>query len=332
MQLHSGANSIQLLWLTALAVFTVSQSNAAATTNMPSANNGLFVAVGDNNNVAYSSDGITWHESHLPPGDTNSYFDRSIVYGKNMFIALPSTSERLPARAVYSSDGINWRPTNALPRTNVSYGPAIYGNGVFVALSSSDGSIIKSSDGINWTHTNRLPLSALWQMISYGNGVFIVMQNTFDEGLYSSDGITWHRIPSPFSPDSPQVWHSMTFGDGKFIMLTPNAVACSADGVTWKISKTSLNSSWFSVAYGNGVFVAVSDGKSSAYSGDGITWHESRNLPHAGQWRITYGKGVFVAVTYGTNSAYSYDGITWHPSNGIHSPSSRRSVTYGEIR
>ena len=63
--------------------------------------------------------------------------------------------------------------------------------------------------------------------------------------------------------------------------------------------------SWFSVAYGNGVFVAVADGSSdAAYSTDGgQTWTAS-TLPAAVDWAsVAYGNGVFVAVADGSSEA-----------------------------
>ncbi|BCH14954.1 hypothetical protein MesoLjLa_18050 [Mesorhizobium sp. L-2-11] len=80
-------------------------------------------------------------------------------------------------------------------------------------------------------------------------------------------------------------------------------------------ARTVASGDWYSITYGNGLFVAV------AYSGtnqvmtspDGINW-TARAAPEANQWySVTYGNGLFVAVSQdGTNRVMtSSDGITW---------------------
>jgi outer membrane protein assembly factor BamB len=69
-----------------------------------------------------------------------------------------------------------------------------------------------------------------------------------------------------------------------------------------------------SVAYGNGVFVAMAGGTTNAaYSTNGINWTACPGgMPSAVNWSgVAYGNGVFVAISYGTNAAYSTNGINW---------------------
>ena len=59
---------------------------------------------------------------------------------------------------------------------------------------------------------------------------------------------------------------------------------------------------WYSIAYGNGAFVAVNPSyNTSATSTDnGVTWTQ-HSMP-TGDWRgIAYGNGAFVAVSYSSN-------------------------------
>ena len=71
------------------------------------------------------------------------------------------------------------------------------------------------------------------------------------------------------------------------------------------------SSQWCAVAYGNGMFVAVSktSGTDAASSPDGITW-TSRTIPSGAYNAVAYANGLFVAV--GSNLvSTSPDGITW---------------------
>ena len=86
---------------------------------------------------------------------------------------------------------------------------------------------------------------------------------------------------------------------------------------------------WGSVAYGNGVFVAVSNNTTTAASStDGITW-TLRTLPALVAWySVTYGNGVFAAISNGTTTAASStDGITW-TLRTLPSAAAWYSVTY----
>ena len=78
----------------------------------------------------------------------------------------------------------------------------------------------------------------------------------------------------------------------------------SPDGITWTARSAAEANGWYSVTYGNGLFVAVSqDGTNRIMtSTDGITW-TAKSAPEANTWMsVTYGNSTFVAVSAdGTN-------------------------------
>ena len=73
-------------------------------------------------------------------------------------------------------------------------------------------------------------------------------------------------------------------------------------GITWTQRAMPVSTAWYSVTYGNGVFVAVAYSSTiAATSPDGITWTQ-RALPASAAWQsVAYGNGVFATVAY--NSA-----------------------------
>jgi len=106
-----------------------------------------------------------------------------------------------------------------------------------------------------------------------------------------------------------------------------------SSGMTWT-QRTLPSAEWTSVAYGNGVFVAVSNGEGTgngniaATSTDGTTWTQ-RTLPSNQEWEsVAYGGGTFVAVTAGAVAATSSDGITW-TQRTLPTGVRYSSVTYG---
>jgi hypothetical protein len=91
----------------------------------------------------------------------------------------------------------------------------------------------------------------------------------------------------------------------------------SPDGINWTIRTSAADNQWFSVCYGNGLFVAVSyDGSGNRVmtSPDGINWTIRTNAAN-NQWlSVCYGNGLFVAVANsgsGNRVMTSPDGINW---------------------
>ena len=82
------------------------------------------------------------------------------------------------------------------------------------------------------------------------------------------------------------------------------AAPARADGETWTARAAAEANSWYSVAYGNGLWVAVATSGANQVmtSTDGITW-TPRVAAEANSWRsVAYGNGLWVAVaTSGAN-------------------------------
>lgn len=133
-----------------------------------------------------------------------------------------------------------------------------------------------------------------------------------------------HFVPTaPESPTSLPVTYKKVSGE-----LPTSGWTTLDEG--WKENTLPASADWRRVTYGNGKFVAVTDGTGScAYSTDGISWNET-SLPTSRRWfGVTYGDGKFVAVALSTDKgAYSTDGINW---NEFTLPASQgwHSVTYG---
>ena len=167
--------------------------------------------------------------------------------------------------------------------------------------------------------------------------------------MTSPDGINWTTRTSPNTNSWFSVAHNGQSGaSGLWVAVansgTGNRVMTSPDGITWTIQATNDNQ-WFSVTYGNGLFVAVAiSGGSSATGGgstgitnrvmtspDGINW-TTRTATAAAQWiDVTFANDLFVAVANNLTAnrvMTSPDGINWTARvAAVSNP--WRSVTYG---
>ena len=88
----------------------------------------------------------------------------------------------------------------------------------------------------------------------------------------------------------------------------------AADGITWTSRTAAADNFWLSVAYGNGLWVAVSFFGTVMTSRDGITWTSRTSAADNAWFSVAYGNGLWVAVSNtgtGNRVMTSPDGITW---------------------
>ena len=107
---------------------------------------------------------------------------------------------------------------------------------------------------------------------------------------------------------------------------------------SWYPIAAANNNQWQCVAYGGGVFVALSSngtGNRVMSSPDGTIWTVTATGAPDNAWGtncLCYGNGMFVAVSGGaTNAMYSVDGYNWTQS-GVSSVGPWRAVAFGNGR
>lgn len=179
-----------------------------------------------------------------------------------------------------------------------------------------------------------------WQSAAYGNGTFVaVAPQTTPRVSTSVDGSTWTGVALSGSL-ATRLWQSVWFANDRFIVFSnpldlsdTGFTMSSADGTTWVAGTLPAGSQWTSVAYGNGVYVAVSYSGSDEVmtSTDGVNWTVG-TAPAMALRRVVFGGGQFVAVTIGAAGGKiitSPDGVNW--THQATAPTSDwTSLTYGD--
>lgn len=209
---------------------------------------GFFFATSGGTNHASSPDGVTWTARTTPVSVTG------IVFGGGIFAAVGANT------AASSLDGITWT-TRTIPAG--SWDTITYGNGTFVAIDRSGGSVttvVTSVDGVNWI-SRSLPNAVSCYSITYGNGIFLLLPYNAATTVYTSpDGITW----TARSSTNHGVQNFVTFGNGVFAAYASSAVYISTDGTTWAATAAAspFSGSGAIGAGAGGVFVAVNNANS----------------------------------------------------------------------
>lgn len=158
--------------------------------------------------------------------------------------------------------------------------------------------------------------------VCYGNGVlWMGAASTYNATAYISldAGATWTYAAMPTHYEKcPTI-----FANGNFTYLatqdwtgTSWDFVISADGVNWTVHSGVLSTAGFSftnIAYGNGIYVALTWDNTYFTSPNGITWTERTMPSGAYPAFITYssGAGKFATVELNNVVCSSTDGINW---------------------
>jgi hypothetical protein len=150
----------------------------------------------------------------------------------------------------------------------------------FLAV-GSNGLLLISADGITWVSSGNVFGGNVGRSIIFANGQYVVAS---DEGIYTSpDAVTWTlRLTEPALIFPPL--NDVIYAAGQYIAVGQGCgVYTSPDGVVWTQQIGGIlgilgNQLW-SIAYGNGMFVAVGDNDGGnvavIYSSDGVTWTQA---------------------------------------------------------
>jgi hypothetical protein len=270
----------------------------------------------------FSEDGQTWT-------DISDIVDsnwQDVAFGNGRYVAVARDGT---TRFAYSDDGFNWVSLSTALDI-YAWGRVEFGNGLFLATNNGGtGRTATSTDGINWvlgTTVSGLGDSYLRFINNkfWGNGSSAV----FSTNVIVSGTLLTFTDTTNFA--------NFRVGDvvdkGVLSVIdTPNKqMSVIPNNGDWTAATAAAANNWFSVTYGNGKYVAVSNNGTNQvmYSTDGISWTAASASEIAEWYSVTYGNGRFVAVaaTGGSGAMYSSDGINWA---AVTTPIDCSAVTYG---
>ena len=173
------------------------------------------------------------------------------------------------------------------------------------------------------TTSRTMPASTTWSSSTYSSGRFVAVSNAGGNSAYSVDGVNWTAMTGLPSNYFVGVAGGVISSTNTFATIAGGTSASSVayystNGTSWSVGSALTSAAWQALTFGNGRFVAVSNGTTSAWSTNGSAWNVGGTLPANTVWTsVAYGTGpaLFVAVSGGTvlstSAAYSVDGSSW---------------------
>ena len=270
-----------------------------------------FVAVGDGDQIALSSDGSSW--SFAVTGTASNV--TGLVYNGSGFISGDGNDGQ-----EFSYDGgadSSWQPLSEAPGAVHGLG---YDGSKYVALLYND--LATSDDGVHWD-TLSPALGFTGKGVTAAGGKIVVVGESGNVAYSSDHGDSWDTATAG---DGTHDLYGVAYGNGKYVAVgRGGAIFTSSDASGWdEVTNSPTTSDLKSVAYGHGRFVAVGEASSAVVlvSEDGQQWRQLDNLPSlSGVYleAVTYGERGFVVVGswYDPNSPSSLSGVLYS-ADGLH--------------
>jgi hypothetical protein len=213
-----------------------------------------------------------------------------------------------------------------------------FGLGVFLAVSLHLPVAAHADVLDNWNVSNVITNPAGFKgfqlrSVVWGNGRYVAVgfyiNSDIGEIQTSEDGVNW-TVRSPECCSILDLF-DVVFGNGRFVAvgwggLGYQSLYCSTNGIDW-VSTNGLISNFYTVTYGNGVFVAGGDQYLWAGGGAGVTNRNIYTSTNGINWTdrnsgspandpqtisdVAFGNGRFIAVDYAHHFYTAGNGSFW---------------------
>ena len=310
-----------------------------------------IVVVGDDGNIIYSDDAVTWQGATTPHGSDVSYLYNGVVYSpqRRQFVAAILNANNSTYAVHTSNNGKTWIeqviPTNTTSWNNIAWSPTLR----LYAACAGDGiqnNFMTSPDGVNWTDRSQNATVPFYGYIGYLDIIWSVSSSAFiaigtdgsasQNSAYSTDGITWTINTASAIKANAIAEGDSSLGAGKHVKIyrktsTQNQAASASDVTsTWTSRTASMGGAvydWSGVAWSPSLalYCGVASSGLLNYgcervilSTDGINWTGySTGLTNINiadiVWSASLGK--FIAVGDGVSGTVammqSSNGTSW---------------------
>ncbi|MDG0792228.1 DUF4073 domain-containing protein [Cohnella ginsengisoli] len=219
---------------------------------------------------------------------------------------------------ISTDNGVNWTPSAKVSNISIL---SFASNGTsIVAVTGALNSLLVTADGSQWQRIEidlKGVASGGGKWVAVGEAVPSDGNESADGGLFTSEAGFNQLAPSTALPPY-YTFSKIVYGEGRFV-AGGSKLGSSADGVNWATYDLPAGASGKVVGleYGNGVFVAVTDGDDVLTSPDGINWSLETELDGAYAMNLGYANGMFFVFGYGGVWMTASSGAGWTPMSSL---------------
>lgn len=223
--------------------------------------------------------------------------------------------------ATIVTEGIGTFATKATPALGY---PSVASNGTCFVAVSFDGvtnPVLRSTDGNTWAQVSAGTASQEWNFVMWVESLtlFVAFSGTSGTGsnvMTSPTGETWTLRTAADGNWIAAVWN----GTGIVALGESGAVMTSSNGTAWSSeTPTGLDTGLKTMAYGDGVYVAMDVMGTVWTSANGIAWTERDTLTNIVTPRVVWSEGLgkffaLVEEEFEVTGAGVYEsatGLTW---------------------
>jgi hypothetical protein len=186
-----------------------------------------------------------------------------LAYGNGTYVAVGGASGTATgASSTNPISASNWisRTLTALSAgyySSVAYGAGGNASGTFVAINYGGNITSVSTNGSTWTAGGTLPSIQNWVSITYGNNRFVAIASNGSVAYSVNYGTNWYASPACAGTttsvlSSAYTWTQIRYGQGVFLAISQGTVAAtSPDGIVWTIRVLPSNTNWSAAVFGN---------------------------------------------------------------------------------
>jgi hypothetical protein len=258
---------------------------------------GQFVAVGINNTILTSPDGITW--TRIPSLPTGISFTGVTYDGSRYVVSGYRFTASATDRGViaYSDNGVNWTIVTVASGQS-QFWDVTYGAGRFVVI-GDNGVVYHSTDGVAWAAAAS-PVTSKLRAVAFADGLFLAVG---DSGriLSSSDGVTWANRSLATSATLLGITR---YNKLWYVGQSNVSNYSSPDGITWtRVSAASgaTPTTLLHLISTGGVLLGVGNNFNIGFTENGESWSMQQVDPTPTSFfqSVCEGNGLIVAVGSG---------------------------------
>lgn len=175
---------------------------------------------------------------------------------------------------------LSWNKLNNNWRIDTQTNDLIFDGNYFITVGNNDTTKYRQASDTSWHNIDVGVDLATWTGIAFNGNNYVLVNSSTGSSTqrynivcsYTNNFANWHKLSIENDDNIIIKWLGITYGNGKFIAISNgNNIGISIDGITWTI-QTIENHNFNKIKFINNIFVILCTNGEILYSNDGTNW------------------------------------------------------------